>query len=113
MGGSCAKSQFTFEYPVGGMITQLDSIKVGAPYALYGSTVTFDNKQAEGVKVIAIECGQGNCAGATFVFNNADYGDIKCAEMIDGGCGPRCFVEIQGSGGNPATSVTCDQVSTT
>jgi len=107
--GSCAQSKFTIVYPpnpLGAPITELDSIKVGAAFALYGSTVTIESRQADAVKVIAIECGPGNCAGAKFVFVNADYGDIKCNEVQYGGCGQGCLVEFNG---DPA--VSCDLVS--
>ena len=104
--GSCAASQFTFAYS-GGVTTHLESIKAGAPYALYGSTFTVDNT-ARGTNLVvrAIECGNGLCAGAIFRFLNADYGDIKCDEYS--GCGAGCMVEMP-----PDAPVPCDQVSTT
>merc|ERR1719474_985538 len=90
--GACAQSQYTFSY-TGGMTTFLESIKAGAPYALYGSTFTIDNT-ARGTNLVVrtIECGHGLCAGATFRFLNADYGDIKCDEYA--GCGAGCMVEM-------------------
>lgn len=104
--GACAQSQYTFSY-TGGMTTFLESIKSGAPYALYGSTFTIDNT-ARGTNLVVrtIECGHGLCAGATFRFLNADYGDIKCDEYA--GCGAGCMVEMP-----PDMPVPCDQVSTT
>jgi len=104
--GACAASQFTFEWVAGGVTKFFNSIKVGAPYALYGSTITLDNKQAQSIKLITVECGTGNCAGATFVLNNAYIGDLKCDEYI--GCGTGCMVSVDG-----APAVTCDSVSTT
>jgi len=104
--GSCAASQYTFVYE-GGNTRYMDSIQVSAAYALYGSTVTIDNSaRGTGMTVRAIECGQQNCAGATFVFLNADFGDIKCEEY--NGCGAGCMVEMP-----PDAPVPCDQVSTT
>jgi len=104
--GSCAASQYSFVYE-GGMTRYMDSIQVSAPYALYGSTVTIDNTaRGTGMTVRAIECGQQNCAGATFRFLNADFGDIKCEEY--NGCGAGCMVEMP-----PDAPVPCDQVSTT
>merc|ERR1711879_874081 len=73
--GACAQSQFTFTY-TGGMTKYLESIKTGAPYAMYGSTFTIDN----------------SARGANFRFLNADYGDIKCEEYV--GCGVGCMVEM-------------------
>lgn len=104
--GACAASQFTFEYS-GGMTTYLEGIKAGAPYALYGSTFTVDNT-ARGTNLVVrtIECGHGLCAGATFRFLNADFGDITCDEYA--GCGAGCMVEMP-----PDMPVPCDQVSTT
>jgi len=104
--GACAQSQYTFTY-TGGMTKYLESIKAGANYALYGSTITIDNS-ARGTNLVvrSIECGGGLCAGATFRFLNADYGDIKCEEYI--GCGDGCMVEMP-----PDAPVPCDQVSTT
>jgi len=108
--GSCAGSEIMLDYPAGGVKKFVNSIKVGAPYALYGSLVTINNNQAQGIKVVTIECqttlGQGNCAMASFVFNNAWFGDLKCDEYI--GCGDGCTVT---SGGQPP--VSCDSVSTT
>jgi len=104
--GSCAQSQFTFTYS-GGMTKFLESIKAGAPYALYGSTFTIDNTaRGQGLTVRTIECGHQLCAGATFRFLNADYGDIKCDEYA--GCGSGCTVIMP-----PDMPVPCDQVSTT
>ena len=104
--GSCAASQYTFVYE-GGMTRYMDSIQVSAPYALFGSTVTIDNTaRGGGLTVRSIECGAGNCAGATFNFLNADFGDIKCEEY--GGCGAGCMVSMP-----PDAPVPCDQVSTT
>jgi len=104
--GACAQSQFTFTY-TGGMTKYLESIKAGAPYAMYGSTFTIDNS-ARGTNLVVrtIECGGGLCSGATFRFLNADYGDIKCEEYV--GCGAGCMVEMP-----PDAPVPCDQVSTT
>jgi hypothetical protein len=82
-------------------------IQVGADYALYGSTITFDNSaRGTGLTVRTIDCGQTLCAGATFVFLNADFGDITCEEYS--GCGAGCMVEMP-----PDAPVPCDQVSTT
>jgi len=104
--GACAQSQFTFTYS-GGMTLYLESIKAGADFALYGSTFTIDNTaRGSGLTVRSIECGHGLCAGATFRFLNADYGDIKCDEYK--GCGSGCMVEMP-----PDMPVPCDQVSTT
>jgi len=104
--GACAGSTIMIDYPAGGVKKFVNSIKVSAPYALYGSSVTINNQQTQGIKVVTIECDTGNCAGASFVFNNAWFGDLKCDEYI--GCGAGCFVE---SGGMPP--VPCDSVSTT
>jgi len=104
--GSCAASQYTFVYD-GGMTRYMAGIQVGADYALYGSTITFDNTaRGGGLTVREIDCGQKLCAGATFVFLNADFGDIKCEEY--NGCGAGCMVEMP-----PDAPVPCDQVSTT
>merc|ERR1711972_1241411 len=90
-----------------GVTRYMDSIKVSAPYALYGSTITFDNlARGEGLTVRTVECGQQNCAGATFVFLNADYEDIKCEEYQ--GCGAGCMVSMP-----PDAPISCDLVSTT
>jgi len=104
--GACAQSQYTFTY-TGGMTKYLESIKAGANYAMYGSTFTIDNT-ARGTNLVVrkIECGGGLCAGATFRFLNADYGDIQCEEYV--GCGAGCMVEMP-----PDAPVPCDQVSTT
>ena len=103
--GACAQSEFTFSY-TGGMTTYFEGIKAGAPYALYGSTFTFDNYgRGTNLVVRSIECGSELCAGATFRFLNADYGDIKCDEYS--GCGVGCTVHIP-----PDAPVPCDQVST-
>jgi len=104
--GACAQSDYTFAYS-GGMTTFMEGIKAGAPYALYGSTFTVDNSgRGTNLVVRAIECGNGLCAGATFRFLNADYGDIKCDEYD--GCGAGCTVHMP-----PSAPVSCDQVSTT
>merc|ERR1711972_740466 len=76
--GACSGSTITFDYPQSGVAKFVNSIKASAPYALYGSTVTINNEQTLGIKVITIECDKGYCAGATFVFNNAYFGDLKC-----------------------------------
>lgn len=104
--GACAASTFNFNWGVGGVMKFFNSIKVGAPYGLYGSTVVLNNQQAQSIKLITVECGTGNCAGATFVLNNAYIGDLKCDEYI--GCGSGCTVSVDG-----APAVTCDSVSTT
>lgn len=104
--GACAGSTIMIDYPAGGVKKFVNSIKVSAPYALYGSSVTINNRQTQGIKVVTIECDVGNCAGASFVFINAWFGDLKCDEYI--GCGAGCFVE---SGG--MAPVPCDSVSTT
>jgi len=104
--GSCAASTFDFTWAAGGVMKFMNSIKVGAPYALYGSTITLNNQQAQSIKLITIECSTGNCAGATFVLNNAYVGDLKCDEYI--GCGSGCTISVDG-----APAVTCDSVSTT
>jgi len=102
--GACAQSAFTFLYS-GGMTTYLESITAGAPYAFYGSTITVDNSgRATNLVVRTIECGSRLCAGATFRFLNADYGDIKCDEY--NGCGSGCTVHMP-----PDAPVPCDQVS--
>jgi len=104
--GACAQSQYTFTY-TGGMTRYLEGIKAGANYAMYGSTFTIDNSaRGGGLTVRTIECGGGLCAGATFRFLNADYGDITCEEYV--GCGAGCMVEMP-----PDAPVPCDQVSTT
>jgi len=103
--GSCAASQYTFVYE-GGMTRYFEGIQVGAQYALYGSTITFDNSaRGGGLTVRNIDCGQQLCAGATFVFLNADYGDIVCEEY--NGCGAGCMVEMP-----PDAPISCDLVST-
>jgi len=104
--GACAQSDYTFSYS-GGMATFMEGIKAGSPYALYGSTFTVDNSgRGTNLVVRTIECGNGLCAGATFRFLNADYGDIKCDEYD--GCGAGCTVHMP-----PSAPVSCDQVSTT
>ena len=104
--GACAASQYTFVYD-GGATRYMDSIKVSASYALYGSTITIDNTaRGEGLTVREIECGEQNCAGATFNFLNADYEDIKCDEYQ--GCGAGCMVSMP-----PDAPISCDLVSTT
>lgn len=104
--GACAASTYEFTWAAGGVRKFFNSIKVGAPYALYGSTITLNNQQALAIKLITIECKAGNCAGATFVLNNAYIGDLKCDEYV--GCGGGCTVSVDG-----APAVTCDSVSTT
>jgi len=105
--GSCAASQYTFNYANAGALTRyFEGIQVGAAYALYGSTITFDNSlRGGGLTVRSIDCGAGLCAGATFRFLNADFGDISCEEY--GGCGAGCMVEMP-----PDAPVSCDLVST-
>jgi len=104
--GACAQSQYTFAY-TGGNTRYMDSIQVGADYALYGSTITFDNTaRGTGLTVRTIDCGQTLCAGATFRFLNADFGDITCEEYS--GCGAGCMVEMP-----PDAPISCDLVSTT
>jgi hypothetical protein len=104
--GACAQSQFTFTY-TGGMTKYLEGITMGANYAAYGSTFTIDNTaRGQGLTVRTVDCGGGLCAGATFRFLNADFGDIKCEEYV--GCGAGCMVEMP-----PDAPVPCDQVSTT
>jgi len=103
--GSCAASQYTFAY-TGGNTRYMDSITVGAPYALYGSTITIDNSgNGGGLTVRTIDCGQTLCAGATFRFLNADFGDLTCEEY--NGCGAGCMVEMP-----PDAPISCDLVST-
>jgi len=103
--GSCAASQYTFSYS-GSRTRYMDSIQVSAPYALYGSTITIDNSgNGGGLTVRTIDCGMQNCAGATFRFLNADYGDITCEEY--NGCGAGCMVEMP-----PDAPISCDLVST-
>jgi len=103
--GSCAASQYSFVYS-GGMTRYMDSIQVSAPYALYGSTIEIDNSaRGGGLTVRTIDCGMQNCAGATFRFLNADYGDITCEEY--NGCGAGCMVEMP-----PDAPISCDLVST-
>jgi len=103
--GACAASQYTFAY-TGGNTRYMDSIQVSAPYALYGSTITIDNSgNGGGLTVRTIDCGMQNCAGATFRFLNADYGDITCEEY--NGCGAGCMVEMP-----PDAPISCDLVST-
>jgi len=106
--GSCAASQYTFDYASAGALTRyFEGIQVGAAYALYGSTITFDNSaRGGGLTVRTIDCGQTLCAGATFRFLNADFGDITCEEYS--GCGAGCMVEMP-----PDAPVACDLVSTT
>merc|ERR1719361_965289 len=106
--GSCAASQYTFNYANAGAMTRyFEGIQVGAQYALYGSTITFDNSaRGGGLTVRTIDCGQTLCAGATFRFLNADFGDITCEEYS--GCGAGCMVEMP-----PDAPVACDLVSTT
>jgi len=104
--GACAASTYTFNWAAGGVVKYMNSIKVSALYALYGSTITLNNQQAQSIKLITVECGTGNCAGASFVLNNAYIGDLKCDEYI--GCGTGCTVSVDGQ---PA--VACDSVSTT
>merc|ERR1712087_535844 len=103
--GSCAQSSFTFAY-TGGMTRYMDSIQVSAQYALYGSTITIDNSgNGGGLTVRTIDCGMQNCAGATFNFLNADFGDITCEEYK--GCGAGCMVSMP-----PDAPISCDLVST-
>jgi hypothetical protein len=104
--GSCAASTYEFNWAAGGVMKFFNSIKVGAPYALYGSTITLNNNQAQSIKLITVECSTGHCAGASFVLNNAYIGDLKCDEYI--GCGAGCTVSVDG-----APAVACDSVSTT
>eukprot|EP01083_Nonionella_stella_P312573 1118537_1 len=104
--GSCAGSQININYGANGAIKFLESLVFSAEYAVYGATITINNQQTqENVKVRTIECGTGNCAGASFVFIGADYGDLKCEEY--GGCGAGCTV-TQHDVVKP-----CDTVSTT
>ena len=70
-----------------------------------GSVVTIDNRQSTKVTVNLIECGAGFCNGATFIFKNAEYLELKCTELI--GCGAGCMVVDSGS-----SPVPCDQVMT-
>jgi len=103
---SCFGSEFNINYGPNGMTKFLDHITISSPFAAYGAHITINNQQtAESVKVIKIECGAGNCAGATFEFIGADFGDLKCEEY--GGCGAGCQV-IQHN-----NAVNCDLVSTT
>merc|ERR1712154_747700 len=99
---SCAASTYTINGG-GGVNGILNGIKASAPYALYGTTITVNN-----VRLTEVDCGAGNCAGATFIFGaGGDYGDIKCEEY--GGCGAGCQVQK-----SPTDAlVPCDQVSTT
>merc|ERR1712087_337362 len=63
--GACAASQYTFNYANAGALTRyFEGIQVGTAYALYGSTVTFDNSaRGGGLTVRKIDCGGGLCAG--------------------------------------------------
>jgi len=104
--GACAAANYEFTWAAGGVMKFFNSIKVGSPYGLYGSTITLNNQQAQSIKLITVECSTGHCAGASFVLNNAYIGDLKCDEYI--GCGSGCTVSVDG-----APAVTCDSVSTT
>jgi len=104
--GSCAASSYTFNWEAGGVTKYMNSIKVGSAYALYGSTITLQNFQAQSIKLITIECSTGHCAQASFVLHNVYIGDLKCDEYI--GCGSGCTVAVDG-----AAPVSCDSVSTT
>merc|ERR1712244_184657 len=85
-------SEFNINYGPNGMTKFLDYITISSPFAAYGAHITINNQQtAESVKVIKIECGAGNCAGATFEFIGADLVILNAKNMEDAVLDARSF----------------------
>merc|ERR1719211_166612 len=101
--GSCADSQFTFLYTTSRSRTTIKA----ATDALYDSTITIDNSAVDdSILTLDIDCGEGNCAGATFVFINVEHVLFHCD---DAECGADCTVSNSSPPYKTASKpVSCD-----
>jgi len=102
--GACAASDIIMQ-ATGRYITTMD---FSEQYAVYGSVITVNNDNPnQRTEIRQIDCGEGFCAGATFVFTGIDLGDFICSPVdIGKGCGAGCTLIIDG------LTQTCNSVAT-
>jgi len=102
--GACAASDIIMQ-ATGRYIEMMD---FSEQYAVYGSVITVNNDNPnQRTEIRNVDCGEGFCEGATFVFNGIDLGDFHCSPVdIGKGCGNTCTLIIDG------ISQTCNSVAT-
>jgi len=85
--GSCAGSQFTFDYGEA-LVTEKVGFYFTNTYAGYGTTITVQSRQlTKRLKIDKVLCSvPGACENMRIITNGADVNDIECKAGACNGC---------------------------